>query len=109
MTNLLTKYRDWQSGIKSRRLAKWPRLRQKGKFRYVAETVLIMSLAMNGLTAVVVFAFHRPQDIEFLTFMIVWFFLFGLWVGHKNWNECEKEFLSNSEPPISRAEIAAIK
>lgn len=109
MTNLLTKYEDWQSGIRARRLAKWPRLRQKGKLRFVAGFGLIWCVVVNTLSMVSDFAFNHPMGLEGILFRLVFGALVGLLIGNLVWNEREKEFLSNSKSSIERAEIAAIK
>ena len=109
MTNLLTKYRDWQSDRKTRLLLKWSTQRQKGKSYYVAGYALFWGLGSTGMIIVLNLAFRDLQNIATIIIQFVIFLLGGFWLGHSNWNEREKEFMSNSEPPISRAEIAASK
>ena len=90
MTNLLTKYRDWQSDRKARRLAKWSTQRQKGKSYFVAGYGLFWCVVFTGLNIFVNFAFNDPQNIATIIFQFVWNFLAGLLLGHLAWKARRK-------------------
>lgn len=98
MTNLLAKYRRWQSKKAARRVNEWPTKRSKGKRYFVISSALkvcFTSTSLLILIDLVLLVHGDPLTLSNITSKIIITLLAGFWVGHGVWNAREREYLQN--------------
>lgn len=96
MTNLLAKYRRWQSKKKAQRVANWQTKRAEGKTRFIAKFSLLFFLIVFGLQSIPDLIYGTERGFTFFIVRFVLLFLAGLWLGNTIWRSREKEYLENS-------------
>lgn len=95
MTNLLAKYRRWQSKKAARRVNEWPTKRSKGKRYFVISSALKVCFTSTSLLILVDLVYGDPLTLSNITSKIIITLLAGFWVGHGVWNAREREYLQN--------------